>query len=143
MDKPLWHIPVAPCPAPRMTQRDRWKKRPCVQRYHHFRDGINRFLREHAINHSSLPERFTAVFYIPFPKSKSKKWKKANVWEGHKAKPDTDNRVKAFLDAWFRDADTDDSHVWDVRGVKVWCPEGQGAIEVYESEKLGFETNKK
>ena len=60
--------------------------------------------------------------------------------EGHRAKPDSDNLAKAFLDAWFRDADTDDSHIWDVRAIKIWADEP--AIEVYPSGKLSIETTK-
>ena len=30
---------------PRMTQRDKWKKRPCVLRYHAFRDKMRHVIK--------------------------------------------------------------------------------------------------
>ncbi|MEM9213946.1 MAG: RusA family crossover junction endodeoxyribonuclease [Cyanobacteria bacterium P01_F01_bin.150] len=134
----LYHLPIKPCPKPRETVSDRWNKRPCVQRHREFRDSVNRFMSDHSIKPETLPERLTVIFYLPFPKSKPKKWKAENNGQGHKQRPDADNLVKAFLDAWFRDAECDDSHIWDVRGVKVWAYEP--AIEVHQAERLGIES---
>ncbi len=33
-------VHIEPMGAPRMTQRDRWAKRPCVLRYHAFKDVL-------------------------------------------------------------------------------------------------------
>lgn len=134
----LFHIPVIPCPAPRIVPSDRWETRPCVQKYRQFRDGVNDWISQNKISQDALPARITVIFYMPFPRSKGKKWRQKNLGEGHTFRPDTDNLIKAFLDAWFRDANSEDSHIWDVRGIKVWS--NQGAIEVFEAEKLLMES---
>ena len=86
---------VNPLPKPRMTQRDRWSKRPCVLRYWEYADK----LREEASFFKYSPEDELSVhFYIPMPKSWSKKKKKTYNNQPHQQKPDLDNLIKAFQD---------------------------------------------
>lgn len=108
-------IPVAPVPKPRMTQRDRWAKRPAVLRYFDFKDDLKKEIR------GNLDPRFDVVFLVPMPKSWSKKEKAAMNGRPHQQKPDVDNYLKAFMDALC----LDDSYVYDVHPRKYWAYEGR------------------
>ncbi len=115
---------ITPVPKPRMTQADRWKKRPCTQRYWDFKDKV----RELGV---VLPERgFHAIFYIPMPKSWSKKKKLEMRGQPHKEKKDIDNLLKALLDAVY----DDDAHIWDCRVTKLWWDKGKISISELSNE---------
>lgn len=104
---------------PRMTQRDKWKKRPAVLRYHAFKDELK--LRVG----SRIPQDVDTVswiVYFPMPKSWSKKKKAAMAGEKHRQKPDRDNIDKAILDAIF----PEDSGISDGELKKRW-DDGNGA----------------
>lgn len=91
-------IPVAPMGAPRMTQRDRWAKRPCVVRYHEWRDAV----RPHVpVDLPKNPSGVSWTAYFPFPKSYSEKKRKELAGKDHREKPDRDNVDKALLDFLF------------------------------------------
>ena len=108
---------ITPCPKPRMTQRDKWKKRPCVLRYRAFCD-------EARFKIKTLPERFDATFYIPMPKSWSLSKCIQMVGMPHTVKPDLDNLLKALLDAlWENDQELYECHIH-----KRWAD--KGAIEI-------------
>ena len=107
-------LELTPVPKPRMTQRDRWAKRPAVMRYRQYCDTI-RELGAH------VPEEGAHIqFYLPMPKSWSKKKRALMQGEPHQQKPDIDNLVKALLDALYED----DSGVWDIRASKRWAENG-------------------
>jgi Holliday junction resolvase RusA-like endonuclease len=109
-----------------MTRRDRWQQRPAVIKYYQFKDDII----EAAINTEfQLGERFVAVFMLPMPKSWSKKKKVQMALRPHRQVPDTDNLIKALADCLL----TEDSHVWDMRGVKLWANEGAIYIKNLET----------
>ena len=114
----MYKFKVNPIGKPRMTQRDRWKKRPVVLRYHEYKDA----LREQA--HDSgfvVPEcNYHIEFYLPMPKSWSKKKRAEMNRKPHQATPDKDNLEKAFLDTLCEE----DSYVWDGRVSKYWGEEG-------------------
>lgn len=103
---------IEPVAKPRMTQRDRWKKRPCVERYWAYRDLVKTF-------DIQLPAPARVTFYVPMPKSWSKKKKLAHMGRPHTQKPDIDNYLKGFLDAIYED----DSHVWSIWAQKIWREE--------------------
>ena len=63
-----------------------------------------------------IGDRVTVHFYIPMPKSWSKKKKYQMSLHVHQQKPDLDNLVKALLDAVFND----DSHVHSIIAYKFW-----------------------
>lgn len=105
--------PITPVAKPRMTRRDKWAQRPCVLRYRQFCDEV----RLHGID---LGETVSVVFWLPMPKSWSKKRKQEMDGKPHQQKPDCDNLVKAICDAVFQD----DSHVWQIRAEKRWAYEG-------------------
>jgi Holliday junction resolvase RusA-like endonuclease len=106
---------ITPMGKPRMTQRDKWKKRPVVERYFAFRDQVR-------LQGIQLPEYgYYIVFVLPMPKSWSKKKKAEMDRKPHQQRPDKDNLEKALLDAVFKD----DCRVWDGRVTKIWGREGK------------------
>lgn len=108
-------IPVA---KPRMTQRDRWAKRPIVERYWAYKDEVRK-------ERVDVPECNSHItFHMPMPKSWSVKKKREQEGKAHQVRPDKDNLEKALLDAIY----DEDSHIWDSRVTKVWAY--NGAIEV-------------
>jgi len=112
-------IPVIPCPAPRMVQSDKWRKRPCVLRYRAFKDDLRRYITE-------VPVPLRITFILPMPESWSEKKKANHFHKPHQQKPDIDNLVKAFMDALL----DDDSHVWSVKAEKYWGKEGSICVKV-------------
>ena len=103
---------VAPTPAPRQVQRDKWKPSPAVERYRAFRDEV-------ALKIPDLPTGFFhAVFLMPMPPSWSVKKRVRQVGLPHLQKPDKDNLEKALVDAVYRHGD--DAHVWTTASTKIW-----------------------
>jgi len=112
----IYHI--TPVAKPRMTQSDRWKKRPCVMKYWAFKDLVR-------LAGIKLPDGYGhVIFYIPMPKSWSKKKKAQMDGKPHKVRKDADNLLKALQDACY----DEDKTIWDMRTSKVWAYEGK--IEV-------------
>jgi hypothetical protein len=109
---------INPCAKPRMTQRDKWAKRPPVLRYFAFKDECK--LRGVKVPHFGAH----IVFHVPMPKSWSDKKKNEYVGTPHLQRPDKDNLEKALLDAIYEE----DSTVWDSRVTKLWSYFGK--IEV-------------
>lgn len=83
---------IIPCPAPRMTRADRWKKRPCVLRYFNFKDKV-RELNIKVFNGDSI------TFIMPMPESWAKKKVGCLTGQPHTQTPDLDNLLKALLDS--------------------------------------------
>lgn len=108
---------IVPVPKPRMTQRDKWAKRPCVLRYRAFCDRV-RFARV------KLPEPCRVIFHLPMPASWSKAKREKFDGQAHRQKPDLDNLLKALIDAVYRE----DAHLAFICAEKRWALEG--AIEV-------------
>ena len=106
---------IEPVAKPRMTQRDKWAKRPCVMKYRDFKDQVK-------LNRIDLPECGAHItFIVPMPKSWSKKRRAEMNLRPHQQKPDLDNFVKALLDAVYED----DAHIWDIWATKVWGYAGE------------------
>jgi len=116
--------PITPIGKPRMTQRDKWKKRDAVQRYYAFKDHAN-LLR------IKIPESNAhIIFHVPMPKSWSQKKRDAMRGQPHQSRPDVDNFTKALLDSLF----AEDSNIWDIRTTKLWSDDG--AIEVIADKEV-------
>ena len=107
---------VLPVAKPRMTARDRWKKRPCVLRYHAFKDEIKLILSQ--TGYKPGP-RVRLLFFVPMPASWSAKKKAAMKRTPHMRRPDIDNYIKGVLDAVY----ADDSGVWQIEALKYWGEE--------------------
>lgn len=115
----MLRIAIDPIGKPRMTQRDVWKKRPCVMRYRQFCDELRLQYR------GLLPDKLTLRFVIAMPLSWSKKKRLAMDGQPHQQKPDIDNLVKSVLDALC----SDDSYVWHLEATKCWGQDGLIQIE--------------
>ncbi len=114
-----------PMGKPRMTQRDRWKKRPVVLRYHDYCDRI----REAAptlVDHVDV-YAVDVIAHMPMPASWPKKKKAAMDGQMCRGKPDWDNIGKAVCDALFEE----DSGIADGRTRKFWCLDGEQCTEVH------------
>ena len=109
-----------------MTQRDRWKQRPCVMRYRAYCDR----LREECTRQGwTLPDSVVMTFVIKMPAQWSKKKKLAMCGQPHRQKPDIDNLQKSILDALLP---ADDSAVWRVLACKRW---GKCGVVILEELK--------
>ena len=109
---------ITPVPKPRQTRSDVWKKRPAVLRYRAFADKV----RQKGVKLNLYGD--SVVFYMPMPKSWSKKKKAEFNGQPHMQKPDWDNLGKALSDAVY----DDDSKIWNITISKMWAYEG--AIEI-------------
>ena len=118
---PVARLNIPPCPKPRMTRADRWKKRQSVVKFFAFRDAVRQFQETHAISWWS----FDIEFHVPMPKSWSKKKKALHNGQPHNQRPDLDNYLKAWKDSVFEE----DSVVWRVKATKLWT-DGSGHIIV-------------
>lgn len=108
-------IDIAPVPKPRMTQRDKWAKRPCVVKYRDYKDSIKDAVIEKKIN----PDDYGCldmVFCVPMPKSWSKKKKQEYYMKPHQQRPDVDNLAKSVMDSLYED----DSAVHAITAYKIW-----------------------
>lgn len=128
----VWKFTIlgAPMGKPRMTQRDKWKKRPCVVRYREWADKA----RESAPSDlTKTPLCVSWVAYFPIPKSWTLYQKTTRKGRLHSAKPDRDNVDKGILDALWKD----DSHV--AYGVleKRWDDGNGPRIELTVTESQG------
>lgn len=119
---------VTPMGKPRMTQSDKWKKRPIVMKYRAFENEVVLQAKQQGYE---LTEVLNAKFVIPYPKSYLKKngelrKRFAHLTEGtpHKLKPDVDNLVKAIMDSLSKD----DRFVHTINCNKVWGKEGRIVI---------------
>jgi Holliday junction resolvase RusA-like endonuclease len=108
-------IAVTPMGAPRQTQRDVWKKRPVIVKYHKYRDDLR-----DALPGYQLGMDLNLKFYLPMPKSYSKKKKLELMGTYHDQKPDIDNLAKGFMDAF----KTEDKHVAVLHAEKYWSEIG-------------------
>ncbi len=122
-------LEVAPFAKPRMTQRDRWAKRQIVKDYFAFRDTvkqeIKRLLALQNNNDKKSWEELDICFFIPMPKSWSKKKRSAMAGTPHKQRPDLDNYIKGLLDALLEE----DCKVWRLSARKIWV-DTKGCITI-------------
>jgi Holliday junction resolvase RusA-like endonuclease len=115
---------IEPVSAPRMTQSDKWKldinhknprqrQRMCVHKYFKFKDELK---KQCLINGYKLEPVLNICFVIEMPKYWSSKKKFLMDGKPHKQRPDRDNLLKAFQDAFVED----DAFIYDGRTTKLW-----------------------
>lgn len=119
---------VVPVGKPRMTQRDKWKKRPAVMRYRAFADQLRLCANAAGFTRERLKDVAVLdwVAYLPMPASWSSKKREAMRGQPHRQKPDRDNLDKAILDSLF----DDDCGVYAGRLVKRWDDGGGPRLEI-------------
>lgn len=118
------HEPVA---APRMTQKDKWAHRPCVDRYREFKDAIR--AAAPALPFPADIETFSWTAYFTPPKSWPEAKRQAAIGKLHRVRPDRDNLDKAILDALF----AEDSAIAAGMIMKMWGIEAKLDIEIVVS----------
>lgn len=116
-------VPGKPVGKPRMSQRDKWQKRPCVLRYRDFCDRCRAAAGELP---TIPPARLHAVVFLALPKSWPAKKKEQLLGKGCRSKPDYDNLAKSIGDALF----DEDSTIYHGTTEKYWCHEGEECVEV-------------
>ena len=97
---------------------------------------VNDQLRGHALIEGAV--KFEAIFYMPIPKSTSKK-KMAKMTNGkllHTKKPDIDNLVKFIFDCLNGLAWKDDTQVVSLDVKKIYSDNPRTVIEISEIELL-------
>jgi Holliday junction resolvase RusA-like endonuclease len=121
---------IAPFAKPRMTQRDRWAKRQIVRDYFAFRDTVKQEIErllalQNNDDKNKSWEELDIGFFIPMPKSWSKKKRSEMAGTPHKQRPDLDNYIKGLLDALLEE----DCKVWRVSARKIWV-DTEGCITI-------------
>jgi Holliday junction resolvase RusA-like endonuclease len=111
-----------PMGKPRMTQRDRWMKRPAVVRYREYCDRI----RAAAGPMPASPYAIAIIAWIPMPESWSHKKKLKMCGQMCQQKPDWDNISKAVCDALLED----DAVLGGGTCWKFWCIQGHEKTEI-------------
>ena len=106
---------ITPCAKPRQTRRDKWltPARPCVAKYRAFKD-------ECRLKNVKLYSKMHIIFYMPMPKSCSKKKRRELLGMPHMETPDLDNLIKGLLDIL-----DEDSHIHEIHAQKVWANTGE------------------
>ena len=116
------HYLIDPCPKPRMTQRDKWAKRPAVLRYRAFADECRLRMGPIKLDGCAI------TFCLPMPASWSVAKKQQHDGAPHRSKPDLSNLIKALEDALYGD----DAHIaLYARLEKRWAH--QGGITITQS----------
>lgn len=87
-------LAITPVPKPRMTQSDRWRSRPCTERYWQYKEELNRLWGDR-----ELPDTFHVIFTMPMPAGWTQKRKALFDGKPHQQKPDCDNLGKHL---WMR-----------------------------------------
>lgn len=113
-------IDIKPIAKPRMTKSDKWKERKCVMVYRAFCDELR--LKSAGFK---LNGNYKVCFYLPMPKSWSKKKKEYMNGMPHQQRPDLDNLLKSINDALLEE----DSIVYRDDASKWWGHEGKIIIK--------------
>ena len=112
---------ISPVAKPRMTQKDKWAKRPIVSRYFVYKDLLK--LEANKMGLENVPGRLESlIFYVQMPRTWSYKKKIAMNGRGHEQTPDIDNLLKGFMDALCKE----DKHIYAISNglAKFWAIEG-------------------
>ncbi len=113
-------IKIKPMGYRRMTRKSMWAHGD----YHEYMEKIRATAEVEEFEPSGA---LCLDFYMPMPKSWSKKKKKEMLDRPHESKPDLDNLVKAVLDALFY-RKGGDSSVWLIDAMKRYSDEGKIVI---------------
>lgn len=103
---------------------DGLKRKKRLVKYNDYKSNLLDVSRE---KNFIIPEHGASIdFFIPVPRSWSKKKKREMHLQPHKSKPDLDNFLKAFKDAIMRE----DKTVWQYSLSKRWVNSENGYIEI-------------
>ena len=116
--KTKWPLFFEPMGKPRMTRKDKWAKRPVVQKYWAWKRDVQK--ESPFIIETPRSVYVKAFFNIPPSYSKKKAFELAG--QAHRVKPDADNVLKALIDALYMD----DQKV-AIMHIEKWWDDGKGA----------------
>lgn len=103
---------------------DGYKRKMRILRYFQYKNDLRIEARRQRFE---LPTNDVWIkFYLPMPRSWSKKKKLRHDFEPHQTRPDASNLHKAFEDA----LKIQDMTVWDYRVSKFWYNQPKGYIEI-------------
>ena len=123
-DRIILKVYGAPVSKPRMTQRDKWQKRPATTKYWEWADRVRKIAGNMPDANSIAAVNWTAYFEPP------KSWKKSKriaiIGKPHKSKPDRDNVDKGVLDSLWKQ----DSGIHLGRIEKLWGNQARIEIEI-------------
>lgn len=111
---------------PRMTQRDKWKQRPCVMAYRAWADRLRAAATGDLPKAEDVELVVILARYVP-PASWSLKKQAAHIGEMMRSKPDGDNVAKSVFDALW----SDDQKLGDFGVQRRWAWEADIRIEVF------------
>lgn len=108
---------IKPIAAPRMTHRDKWAHRKCVDNYYAYRNElfVSAYNQRYSINY-----KLNIIFVLPYPDSWGQKKKIENYLMPCLVKPDIDNLIKAFLDGLKKN----DQEIWAINAMKIYSEYG-------------------
>lgn len=131
------NYPGPPFPKPRMTQQDKWKKRPPVVAWYQFKDAFVAFANSAGLEPDDIVYELGFKVWLPFPQSYSNPKKDWLSGLPHIFKPDVDNIVKSFMDAIARK----DQRVHYLHNPKKFWDDGLGArceVKLWVSKDILF-----
>lgn len=118
---------LEPVAKPRMTQRDRWAKRPATTKYWKFVNTVKKLSSE---NGYKLQVPLSITFVVGMPMSWPKKKREQMNGKPHTQRPDLDNYIKAW-----KDCHGEDSHIWQYGMMqKIWGESGR--IVIHEGIRI-------
>ena len=94
---PYITLNIVPVAKPRMTQSDKWKKRPATEKYWKYKDDLKLLC---FLCRWQPKDDLDVKFVLPMPNSWSERKKKKMDGQPHKQRPDLDNLIKGFKDAY-------------------------------------------
>ena len=97
-------IPGPPPGKPRMSQRDKWRKRPEVQRYREWCDRVREAIGSSIPPAESVTQLNWMAYFEP-PASWPKKKRVAAIGQRHRSKPDSSNILKGLEDCLWPEGD--------------------------------------
>lgn len=109
-------------PKPRMTQRDKWAKRPIVVKYFSYKDSLNSLALK---NDFKLPDTNCKIDFLF--KAKSAKL----IGMPHKKKPDIDNLLKAVFDCLKKH----DQTIYNISASKYYSNDDMIIFTIYSDIK--------
>lgn len=126
-------IPVKPMGAVRMTSRGKWVSES-AKRYLSYKEQIQWEVKKQLRTNEIItgPIDVKMIFFMPIPKSWSKKKKDQAVGEFHTKKPDADNLVKGVFDSLNKLVWKDDNQVCKILAKKIYATEPRIHLDIKE-----------
>jgi Holliday junction resolvase RusA-like endonuclease len=97
----IFTVPGTPIGKPRMTRRDKWKRRPNVQRYRAWADSVRLVVVRSGFTAAALGFPHNHAIGVAWLAVFSRPKRGAQDQPNHTVKPDRDNIDKALLDSLF------------------------------------------